>query len=308
MSPAAPPDTSVAIGAVRLPNPVIAASGTFGYGTEFAGLVDLGAIGAISVKGLSLAPARGKPPPRLIETPAGMLNAIGLQNIGVETFLRERLPALAAAGARVVANFWGDSAEEFAACAARLDGAPGLVALELNASSPNRPEWGRILATDPPALAAIVRAVRARVHLPLWVKLSPNVGDIVVVGKAAAAEGADALTAINTLRAMAIDLETRRPRLASGAGGLSGPAIKPVALRMVYELVHAVGVPVIGVGGIRTGEDALEYLCCGASAVQVGTATFYDPRAPVRINEEIADWCQRHDISRVADVIGTLRT
>src|SRR5439155_2255630 len=267
-----------------------------------------GAIGAISVKGLSLAPTRGKPPPRLIETPAGMLNAIGLQNIGVETFLRERLPALAAAGARVVANFWGDSAEEFGACAARLDGAPGLVALELNASSPNRPEWGRILATDPPALAAIVRAVRARVHLPLWVKLSPNVGDIVVVGQAAAAEGADALTAINTLRAMAIDLETRRPRLASGAGGLSGPAIKPVALRMVYELVHAVGVPVIGVGGIRTGEDALEYLCCGASAVQVGTATFYDPRAPVRINEEIADWCQRHDISRVADVIGTLRT
>jgi dihydroorotate dehydrogenase (NAD+) catalytic subunit len=308
VSPAAPPDTSVAIGAVRLPNPVIAASGTFGYGTEFAGLVDLSEIGAISVKGLSLAPARGKPAPRLIESPAGMLNAIGLQNIGVEAFLRERLPALAAAGARVIANFWGDSVEEFALCAARLDGSPGLVALELNASSPNRPEWGGILATDPQALGTIVRAVRARVRLPLWVKLSPNVGDITAVGKAAAAEGADALTAINTLRGMAIDLETRRPRLASGTGGLSGPAIKPVALRMVHELAHAVRLPVIGVGGIRTGEDALEFLCCGASAIQVGTATFYDPTAPVRIAKEITAWCRRHNIPRVADMIGTLRT
>src|SRR5439155_23292620 len=172
-------DTSVAVGAVRLPNPVIAASGTFGYGTEFAGLVDLGALGALAVRGLSLRPSAGKPAPRLVETPGGMLNAIGLQNIGVETFLRDRLPALRAAGARVIANFWGDTVEEFADCAARLDGAPGLVALELNASSPNRPEWGSILATDPVALGTIVRAVRARVHaVPLWVKLSPNVSDI----------------------------------------------------------------------------------------------------------------------------------
>lgn len=301
-------DTHVTIGAVRLPNAVIAASGTFGYGTEFGGLVDLAAIGAIGVKGLSLAPAPGKPAPRLIETPAGMLNAIGLQNIGVDAFLRERLPALAAAGARVVANFWGDSTEEFAACAARLDGAPGLVALELNASSPNRPEWGSILATDPTALAEIVRAVRPRVRLPLWVKLSPNVGDIARVGCAAEAEGADALSAINTLRGMAIDLARRRPSLAVGSGGLSGPAIKPVALRMVHELVHAVRIPVIGIGGIRTGEDALEFLCCGASAVQVGTATFYDPRAPRRIAEEIATWCKRHAITKVTDVIGTLQT
>jgi len=300
-------DTSIAVGAVRLPNGVIAASGTFGYGTEFAALADLGAIGAISVKGLSVAPSPGKPAPRLVETPAGMLNAIGLQNIGVEAFLRTRLPALHQAGARVVANFWGDSPEEFAECAARLDGAPGIVALELNASSPNRPEWGRILAADPAALAAIVRAVRPRVRLPLWVKLSPNVGDIVAVGRAAAAEGADALCAINTLRGMAIDPETRRPRLKSGAGGLSGPAIKPVALRMVYELVHGVAVPVIGIGGIRTGEDALEFLCCGARAVQVGTATFYDPRAPLRIADEIARWCARHGVRAVADVIGTLR-
>ncbi len=308
MSAGAGVDTSVAVGAVRLPNPVIAASGTFGYGTEFAGLVDLGALGALAVKGLSLRPAAGKPAPRLVETPGGMLNAIGLQNIGVEAFLAGRLPALRAAGARVVANFWGDSPEEFAECAARLDGAPGVVALELNASSPNRPEWGSILATDPQALAAIVRAVRARVRAPLWVKLSPNVGDITRVGRAAEAEGADALTAINTLRATAVDVATRRARLASGTGGLSGPAIKPVALRMVHELARAVRIPLVGVGGIMTGEDALEFLCCGASAVQVGTATFYDPRAPVRIAEEMARWCRAHGVPAVSDMIGTLRT
>jgi dihydroorotate dehydrogenase (NAD+) catalytic subunit len=300
-------DTTVTVGAVRLPNPVIAASGTFGYGTEFAGLVDLSALGALAVKGLSLRPTAGKPAPRLIETAGGMINAIGLQNIGVEAFLGERLPALRAAGARVVANFWGDSPEEFAECAARLDGAPGVVALELNASSPNRPEWGSILATDPQALAAIVRAVRARVRAPLWVKLSPNVGDITRVGQAAEAEGADALTAINTLRATAIDVATRRPRLASGTGGLSGPAIKPVALRMVHELARAVRIPLVGVGGIMSGEDALEFLCCGASAVQVGTATFYDPRAPLRIAEEMARWCRAHGVRAVTELIGTLR-
>ena len=298
-------DLEVTIGAVRLPNPVIAAAGTFGYGTEFAGLVDVSMIGAVGVKGLSLAPARGKPPPRLVESPAGMLNAIGLQNIGVEAFLRDRLPVLH--GARVIANFWGDSAEEFAACAARLDGAPGIVALELNASSPNRPEWGGILATDPGELAAIVRAVRPGVRLPLWVKLSPNVGDVAAVGRAAEAAGADALSAINTLRGLAIDLEGRRPRLASGSGGLSGPAIKPVALYMVRTLAEAVRIPVVGIGGIRSGEDALEFLCAGARAVQVGTATFYDPRAPVRIAGEIAAWCRTHGVRAVTDVIGSLR-
>jgi dihydroorotate dehydrogenase (NAD+) catalytic subunit len=301
-------DCSVAVGGVRLPNAVIAASGTFGYGTEFAGLVDLAEVGAIAVKGLSLRPSPGKPAPRLIETPAGMLNAIGLQNIGVDAFLRERLPALRERGARVVANFWGDSADEFADCAARLDGAPGVVALELNAASPNRPEWGSILAADPVALAAIVRAVRPRVRaVPLWVKLSPNVGDIATVGKAAEGEGADALCAINTLRGLAVDLETRRPRLATGGGGLSGPAIKPVALRMVADLTSAVRIPVVGIGGIRTGEDALEFLTCGAAAVQVGTATFYDPTAPVRIAAEMADWCAAHGIDAVRAVIGSLR-
>jgi dihydroorotate dehydrogenase (NAD+) catalytic subunit len=299
-------DMRVSVGAVVLPNPVIAASGTFGYGLEFAGLVDLGAVGAIAVKGLSLEPSPGKPPPRLVESPAGMLNAIGLQNIGIEAFLRDRLPALVRLGARVVANFWGDSPEEFAECAARLDQAPGLVALELNAASPNRPEWGGIIASDPVALAAIVHAVRRRVRMPLWVKLSPNVSDITLVGRAAEAEGADALCAINTLRGLAVDVETRRPRLRSVTGGLSGPAIKPVALAMTWALARSVRIPVVGIGGIRSGEDALEFLCCGARAVQVGTATFYDPRAPLRIAEEIAAWCARHDVARVTDVVGTL--
>jgi len=301
-------DLGVDVGTVRLPTPVIAASGTFGYGTEFEGLVDLGAVGAISVKGLSLMPYAGKPAPRLVETPGGMLNAIGLQNIGVDAFLRERLPRLHACGARVVANFWGDSAEEFAACAERLDGQPGIVALELNAASPNRPEWGSILASDPSALAAIVRAVRPRVRTPLWVKLSPNVGDIVAVGRAAEAEGADALSAINTLRGMAIDASSRQPRLASVTGGLSGPAIKPVALAMVLALARGVRIPVVGLGGIRSGEDVAEFLVAGARAVQVGTASFYDPSAPERIAQQLSRWCRRHDVAAARDLIGTLAT
>ena len=301
-------DLAVTVGAVQLPTPIIAASGTFGYGTEFAGLVDLEAIGAISVKGLSLAPYAGKKAPRLVESPAGMLNAIGLQNIGADAFLRERLPALHAAGARVVANFWGDSAEEFAACAERLDGQPGIVALELNAASPNRPEWGSILATDPAALAGIVRAVRPRVKLPLWVKLSPNVTDVTATGRAAESEGADALSAINTLRGMSIDAATRRPRLASVTGGLSGPAIKPVALAMVHALARAVRIPVVGLGGIRTGEDVAEFLIAGAAAVQVGTASFYDPRAPERIGQDLGRWCRRHGVAAARELIGTLAT
>jgi len=301
-------DLAVTVGVVRLPTPIIAASGTFGYGTEFAGLVDLAAVGAISVKGLSLAPYAGKKAPRLVESPAGMLNAIGLQNIGVDAFLRERLPALHAAGARIVANFWGDSAEEFAACAERLDGQPGIVALELNAASPNRPEWGSILATDPVALGGIVRAVRPRVKLPLWVKLSPNVTDVTATGRAAESEGADALCAINTLKGMAIDAAARRPRLASVTGGLSGPAIKPVALAMVHALARAVRIPVVGLGGIRTGEDVAEFLVAGAAAVQVGTASFYDPRAPQRLGTDFGRWCRRHGVAAARELVGTLAT
>lgn len=298
---------AVSIGAVRLPNPVIAASGTFGYGLEFDALTPVGAVGAIAVKGLSLLPYAGKPAPRLVETPAGMLNAIGLQNIGVEAFLTEQLPVLRERGARVVANFWGDSPEEFAACAARLDGVPGIVALELNAASPNRPEWGQVLAADPAALGRIVAAVRARVRSPLWVKLSPNVSDVVAAGRAAAEAGADALCAVNTLRGMAIDLEHGRPALASVTGGLSGPAIKPVALAMVWQLTAALSLPVVGLGGIRTGEDALEFLAAGAVAVQVGTATFYDPRAPLRVAGEMEAWCARRGHAAVTSVVGLAR-
>lgn len=300
-------DLAAVVGAVTLPTPILAASGTFGYGTEFAGVAALDRVGAIAVKGLSLRPCDGKPAPRLLETPGGMLNAIGLQNIGVDAFLAERLPGLVAAGARVVANFWGDTPEEFAECAARLDGAPGVVALELNAASPNRPEWGRVLAADPGALAAIVARVRPRVRLPLWVKLSPNVADVVAVGRAAEDEGADAVVAVNTLRGMAIDAETRRPSLASVTGGLSGPAIKPVALAMVWQLAGALGVPVVGVGGIRSGRDAIEFLMAGAVAVQVGTASFYDPAAPVRIAEEAAAWCAARGVSAVSELVGAAR-
>jgi dihydroorotate dehydrogenase (NAD+) catalytic subunit len=300
-------EMAVSIGAVRLPNPVIAASGTFGYGLEFDALTPVGAIGAIAVKGLSLRPYAGKPAPRLVETPAGMLNAIGLQNVGVEAFLTEQLPLLRERGARVVANFWGDSPEEFAECAARLDGVPGIVALELNAASPNRPEWGQVLAADPAALGRIVSAVRARVRGPLWVKLSPNVSDVVVAGRAAAEAGADALCAVNTLRGMAIDLERGRPALASVTGGLSGPAIKPVALAMVWQLAAALPLPVVGLGGIRTGEDALEFLAAGAVAVQVGTATFYDPRAPLRVAGEMAAWSARRGHAAVTSVVGLAR-
>jgi dihydroorotate dehydrogenase (NAD+) catalytic subunit len=281
-------DASVEIGTVRLPTPVITASGTFGYGTEFAGVADLARIGAISVKGLSLRPYEGKPPPRLLETPAGMLNAIGLQNIGVDAFLAERLPELVRHGARVVANFWGDSVDEFAECAARLDGHAGIVALELNAASPNRPEWGKVLAADPATLASIVTAVRQRVRLPLWVKLSPNV-------------------AVNTLRGMTIDAETGKPGLASVTGGLSGPAIKPVALAMVWQLAAALPIPVVGVGGVRTGTDAVEFLMAGAAAVQVGTTTFYDPAAPVRIADEVVSWCRGHDVTAVRALVGAAR-
>jgi dihydroorotate dehydrogenase (NAD+) catalytic subunit len=236
-----------------------------------------------------------------------MLNAIGLQNIGVEAFLHERLPVLREGGARVVANFWGDSPEEFAECAAQLDGAPGIVALELNAASPNRPEWGQVLAADPAALGRIVTAVRRRVQGPLWVKLSPNVADVVAAGRAAADAGADALCAVNTLRGMAIDLEQGRPALASVTGGLSGPAIKPVALAMVWQLAEAMPIPVVGLGGIRSGQDALEFLAAGAVAVQVGTATFYDPRAPLRVADEMRAWCEQRGHAAVAGVVGLAR-
>jgi len=293
-------------GGLRLRNPVIAASGTFGYGLEFAAVTDLTALGAIVVKGLSLEPNQGHRAPRILETPAGMLNAIGLQNIGVRAFVETKLPELRAFGTPIVANCWGHLPEEFGEVAARLSDAEGLAAIEVNVSCPNKREWGRIIATDLDLTREVVRLVRARCRLPLWVKLSPNVTDVASFARVAEEEGADAVSLINTLVGLAVDLDRRRPVLTNVTGGLSGPAIKPVALRMVYDVARAVKIPVIGMGGIASGEDALEFLLVGARAVQVGTASFTDPRATERIAGELSVGLRRRGCSDIAAWIGSL--
>jgi dihydroorotate dehydrogenase (NAD+) catalytic subunit len=300
-------DLTTRVGALELATPVIAASGTYGYGVEYLGLVDWRRVGAVSVKGLSLEASSGHPAPRMLETPAGMLNAIGLQNVGVEAFVRDKLPRLRTTGTRVIVNCWGNTPEAYGQVAARLDAVEGIDALEINMSSPNKREWGRPPASDPAAAADIVSRVRARTRLPVWAKLTPNVTDITVVARAVEEAGADAISLINTLKAMAIDVRARRPALANVTGGLSGPAIKPVALYMVYEVCKAVHVPVVGCGGIFSGSDALEFLVAGASAVQVGTASLYDPAAPARITDEIETMLADLGERRVRDVIGSLR-
>ncbi|MEB2284780.1 MAG: dihydroorotate dehydrogenase B catalytic subunit [Polyangiaceae bacterium UTPRO1] len=294
-------------GGLTLRNPVIAAAGTFGYGIEFAGVMDLTAIGAIVVKGLSLEPHRGHPPPRILETAAGMLNAIGLQNVGVRAFIDEKLPQLREIGTPIVANCWGHAPEEFAEVAARLADADGLAAIEVNVSCPNKREWGRIIATDLDLTRQVVGAVRTRCRLPLWVKLSPNVTDIAAFARVVEEEGADAVSLVNTFVGLAVDLDTRRPVLTNVTGGLSGPAIKPIALRMVYEVARAVRIPVIGMGGIGDATDALEFLLVGARAVQVGTASFIDPRATERIAAGIATGLSRRGCTDVNQWIGTLQ-
>ena len=301
------PQLGVQVGSLALRNPVIAAAGTFGYGVEFTGVVDLSALGAIVVKGLSLEASRGHPAPRLVETPAGMMNAVGLQNIGVRAFIETKLPQLRRYGTPVVANCWGHAPEEFAEVAARLSDAEGVAAVEVNISCPNKREWDRIIATDLTLTREVLRATRARCRLPMWVKLSPNVTDIVSFARVAEEEGADAVCMINTLLGMAIDLDRRCPALSNVTGGLSGPAIKPVALRMVWEAVRAVRIPVIGIGGISTGDDALEFLLVGARAVQVGTANFVDPRATARIAGEIGEGLKRRGYHDVNAWIGSLR-
>lgn len=281
-------DLTARVGALDLATPIIAASGTYAYGLEVDGLVDWSMVGGVSVKGLSAAPSSGHPAPRMTETNGGMLNAIGLQNIGVEAFAREKLPGLRKLGPKIIANCWGNTLEDYAEVAALLEATPGVDVIEVNVSCPHKHEWGGILAADVAATEAIVVEVRKRTSRPLWVKLSPNVTDIVEVAVAVEGAGADAVVAINTLRGLAIDIEARKPVLANGSGGLSGPAIKPVALHMVRAAAEALSIPVVGVGGILSGRDAAEFLIAGASAVEVGTACLYDPAAPARIAKELA--------------------
>lgn len=301
------PDMSVSLGPLVLTNPVMTASGTFGYAEEFVSLVPLHELGGVVVKGISVAPRAGNPPPRVVETPCGMLNAIGLENVGVDRFISEKMPFLRTCECRVIVNILGDFIEEYAELAARLTDIPGVDGLEINISCPNVKKGGVAFGTVPEMAAAVTRAVRESTHLPVIVKLSPNVTDIVTMAKVVEDNGAHAISLINTLIGMAIDVRTRRPKLGNIIGGLSGPAIKPVALRMVWQVASAVRVPVIGIGGIGTAEDAVEFLLAGATAVQVGTANFYNPSAVCEILTGIQKYLLEQGEQSVQSIIGTLR-
>lgn len=300
------PDMSVEIAGLKLRNPVMTASGTFGYGEEFSQYVNLETIGAFVTKGLSLKPRAGNPTPRIVETPGGMLNAIGLQNVGIEAFIQKKVPFLRTVNTPAIANFFGYTPEEYAELASRLDTIPEVAALEVNISCPNVKQGGIVFGTDPGCAASVVKACRAATTKPLIVKLSPNVTDIVEMAQACEGAGADALSVINTLTGMAIDLERRRPVLANVTGGLSGPAIKPVALRMVWQVARAVKVPVIGIGGIMSATDALEFMLAGATAVQVGTASFVNPSAAQEIAQGMQQWLEERGIGDVKSLIGAL--
>ncbi len=302
------PDLRVKIGSLELDNPVMTASGTFGYGREFNNLVNLDKLGAIIVKGISLHPRAGNPPPRIFETSCGMLNAIGLENVGVDSFISRKMVFLKKLRPPVVVNILGDSVEEYGEIARRLDQVEGVNALEVNISCPNVKKGGVAFGTVPEMAATVTQAVRENTSLPLIIKLSPNVTDIVSMARAVEDAGADAVSLINTLIGMAIDPVSRKPRLANIIGGLSGPAIKPVALRMVWQVAGAVSIPVIGIGGISSADDALEFLIAGATAVQVGTANFYDPAATENIILGIQDYLQAQREQRITDIIGTLNT
>jgi dihydroorotate dehydrogenase (NAD+) catalytic subunit len=292
---------------IALRNPVLAASGTFGYGVEFERLADLNALGGLVVKGLSREPMDGNPPPRIWEAQAGMVNSIGLQNIGVRAFVREKLPGLAALRTAVFANVFGYATEDYVEVVRALESAEGLAGYELNVSCPNTRHGGIYFSSDPGLLAEVVGAVKRVARRPLIVKLSPNVAAIEPLARAAEESGADAISLVNTFVALAIDARTRRARLGAGFGGLSGPAIKPIALRLVYQAAQAVKIPVIGLGGISTGEDAAEFLVAGASAVEVGTATFWDPGSPVRVAHELGRFLREEGVGNVAEIVGTLK-
>ncbi len=291
-----------------LQNPVMTASGTFGFGREFEPLVDLNRLGAVIVKGLSRHPSPGNPPPRIVETPCGLLNAIGLENIGIDAFIGDKLPFLNQYSSAVVVNVYGERPEAYADVADRCEGVDGIDALEVNISCPNVKAGGVSFGMDPEAAAEVVCAVREKTTKPLIVKLSPNVTDIICIAEAVVTAGADAVSLINTLTGMAIDIHSRRPKLGNVTGGLSGPAIKPVALRMVWEAARAVDVPVIGIGGISTAEDALEFIIAGASAVQIGTATFTNPGVTMEVIDGIQSFLNQEGIGHITELIGTLST
>jgi dihydroorotate dehydrogenase (NAD+) catalytic subunit len=297
---------------IELRNPIIAASGTFGYGIEFEDIVSLDRIGGLVTKGLSREPMDGNPAPRMIETASGMLNSIGLQNIGVAAFLEKKLPLLAKySGCAVIANVFGYTVKDYVAVIEALNAAEGIAAYEINASCPNTKHGGQVFGTDMVELATLVfaakeAALRRANPRPVIIKLSPNVTSIAEMASVAEQTGADALSLVNTFLALAIDAKTRRPRIANVTAGLSGPAIKPIALRMVYEVAKAVTIPILGLGGIVTAEDAVEFLLAGATAVQVGTATYADPRAVERLAKGLEQWCVKHDVERVADLTGRL--
>jgi len=302
-----PSKLTVEIGSLKLKNPVMTASGTFGYGEEYAPYVDLDRLGAIIVKGLSLKPRRGNSSPRIMETPAGMLNAIGLQNVGVKSFIRDKLPYLRQFATAIIANVYGETIEEYLRVCEILTAAGGVHALEINVSCPNVKKGGVAFGTDPDMIAEVTAGVKGVTDLPVIVKLSPNVTDIAAMAKAAEAAGADAVSLINTITGMSVDVEKRIPHLKNITGGLSGPAIKPIALRMVWQAASQVHIPVIGVGGIMSAADALEFFIVGARAIQVGTANFVEPRATINIIEGIEAYMKRHNIDEMDSLVGTLR-
>jgi dihydroorotate dehydrogenase (NAD+) catalytic subunit len=302
------PDMSVEIAGIKMRNPVMTASGTFGYGQEFADYMDLESIGAMITKGLSLKPKAGNNTPRIVETPGGMLNAIGLQNVGIDAFISAKLPFLRKVNTPVIVNLYGNSLEEYGELSARIDGIEEVAGVEVNISCPNVKQGGIVFGTDPAAAAEVVALVRRSTKKPLIVKLSPNVTDVVTMARACVDAGAEALSLINTLTGMAIDLNARRPVLANITGGLSGPAIKPVALRMVWQVARAVKVPVIGIGGIMSATDALEFILAGATAVQVGTASFLTPAASQDIARGMAKWLTENRVASVRELIGSLKS
>jgi dihydroorotate dehydrogenase (NAD+) catalytic subunit len=297
----------VQLGPLKLKNPVITASGTFGYGTEFLPFVDLARLGGICVKGLSLKPRRGNAPPRTFETPAGMINAIGLANVGVEEFVRVKLPALKPYGTAVIANVFGETVEEYVEVSRILSGADGLAALELNISCPNTQRGGMVFGCDPEGTAKVVSAVRKVTTLPLIVKLTPNVTDITAIARVAAGEGADIFSLVNTFLGIVVDVRRRRLVLANGVGGVSGPAIKPQALHLVHKVFRDLETPVIGMGGIMNATDALEFILVGARAIQVGTANFIDPAASVKILDGLSEALQHMGVEDVNDLVGAIQ-